>query len=160
MVSSVFWGKVENTVKNSVDSSVGIRDHWTLEKIHALPFFRLCYCTEMPISTFTRRVRTAYETIRELWLRALIFVTRPIVLRLLPDPYTEAGNVRVASKPTHASRVTMTEIIAAHHCNVKVAKENTVLISGVRWLTRYICKGSSQRRNHPGMDRYCCRYLS
>ncbi|KAL1933557.1 hypothetical protein VTP01DRAFT_7647 [Rhizomucor pusillus] len=96
----------------------------------------------MPISTFTRRVRTAYETIRELWLRALIFVTRPIVLRLLPDPYTEAGNVRVASKPTHASRVTMTEIIAAHHCNVK-GQANAGTILG--WID--IAAGISAKRH-------------
>ncbi|CEP11123.1 hypothetical protein [Parasitella parasitica] len=47
-----------------------------------------------------------------------MFVTQPVFQRLLPDPYTEAGNVRVDKKPAHVSRVTMTEIISPAQCNM------------------------------------------
>lgn len=63
----------------------------------------------------------AFELIRSLWLKTLLFVARPLIPRLLPDPYIAAGHERVASKPVHQSRVTMTEILAAQHCNAKVS---------------------------------------
>ncbi|RCH79829.1 hypothetical protein CU098_002192, partial [Rhizopus stolonifer] len=44
---------------------------------------------------------------------------QPLFQRLLPDPYTTAGNVRVNSKPAHESRVTMTEFISSSQCNLK-----------------------------------------
>lgn len=69
---------------------------------------------------FTYRLTAAFELIKSIWLRKVLYLTRPIMSRLLPDPYTQAGNVRVASKPAHESRVTMTEIIAHHHCNTRV----------------------------------------
>ena len=65
---------------------------------------------------FTR----AYELIRTLWVKIVFFIAEPIFPLLLPDPYTRAGNVRVEAKPAHESRITMTEIIAPHHCNVRV----------------------------------------
>lgn len=49
-----------------------------------------------------------------------MFVTQPVFQRLLPDPYTEAGNVRVDKKPAHVSRVTMTEIVSPAQCNMMV----------------------------------------
>ncbi|KAG0164609.1 Acyl-coenzyme A thioesterase 12 [Apophysomyces sp. BC1034] len=48
--------------------------------------------------------------------------------RLLPDPYTDAGNVRVISKPSYESRVTMTETVSPAHANVKgLAYAGTVM---------------------------------
>ncbi|KAJ8663899.1 hypothetical protein O0I10_000174 [Lichtheimia ornata] len=71
---------------------------------------------------------TAFELIRSLWLKTLLFVARPLIPRLLPDPYIAAGHERVASKPVHQSRVTMTEILAAQHCNAKgLANAGTIL---------------------------------
>ncbi|KAI9499649.1 HotDog domain-containing protein [Zychaea mexicana] len=61
----------------------------------------------------------AFDLIRNLWLRVILFIAAPVFPYLLPDPYTQAGNVRDESKPAHESRVTMTEIIAPHHCNVR-----------------------------------------
>jgi hypothetical protein len=49
-----------------------------------------------------------------------MFVAQPVFQRLLPDPYTEAGNVRQDAKPAHSSRITMTEIISPAQCNIKV----------------------------------------
>ncbi|KAI8148796.1 HotDog domain-containing protein [Fennellomyces sp. T-0311] len=62
---------------------------------------------------------SVFEFIRNLWVKVVLFIAEPIFPLILPDPYTRAGNVRVDSKPTHESRVTMTEIIAPHHCNVR-----------------------------------------
>lgn len=63
---------------------------------------------------------SAFESIRSMWIRSVMFVTQPVFQRLLPDPYTEAGNVRVDKKPAHVSRVTMTEIISPAQCNMLV----------------------------------------
>jgi hypothetical protein len=63
---------------------------------------------------------SAYEQIRSMWIRSVLFITQPVYQKLLPDPYTEAGNVRVDEKPAHASRITMTEIISPAQCNIKV----------------------------------------
>ncbi|KAG1153031.1 hypothetical protein G6F37_000007 [Rhizopus arrhizus] len=64
-------------------------------------------------------INSAYEQIRSLWIRTILFITHPIFQRLLPDPYTKAGNVRVDTKPAHASRITMTEIISPDQCDLK-----------------------------------------
>ncbi|ORE05884.1 Thioesterase/thiol ester dehydrase-isomerase [Rhizopus microsporus var. microsporus] len=64
-------------------------------------------------------VRSAFEQIRDLWIRTIVFITSPIFQRLLPDPYTKAGNVRDNTKPAHVSRVTMTEIISSQQCDLK-----------------------------------------
>ncbi|KAG2206609.1 hypothetical protein INT46_004857 [Mucor plumbeus] len=61
---------------------------------------------------------SAFDSIRSMWIRSVMFVTQPVFQRLLPDPYTEAGNVRVDKKPAHVSRVTMTEIISPAQCNM------------------------------------------
>ncbi|KAG2225866.1 hypothetical protein INT45_007110 [Circinella minor] len=66
-----------------------------------------------------RLFTSVYELIRTLWVKFIFFIAEPIFPLLLPDPYTRAGNVRVEAKPAHESRVTMTEIISPHHCNVK-----------------------------------------
>lgn len=63
---------------------------------------------------------TAFEQVRSMWIRSVMFVTQPVFQRLLPDPYTKAGNVRLDAKPAHASRITMTEIISPAQCNSKV----------------------------------------
>ncbi|KAI9483477.1 MAG: HotDog domain-containing protein [Benjaminiella poitrasii] len=62
---------------------------------------------------------SAFESIRSMWIRSVLFITQPVFQRLLPDPYTEAGNVRVNAKPANNSRVTMTEIISPAQCNIK-----------------------------------------
>ncbi|KAL0141838.1 HotDog domain-containing protein [Mucor lusitanicus] len=61
---------------------------------------------------------SAFESVRSMWIRSVMFVTQPVFQRLLPDPYTEAGNVRVDKKPAHVSRVTMTEIVSPAQCNM------------------------------------------
>lgn len=63
---------------------------------------------------------SAFDTVRSLWIRSVMFITQPIFQRLLPDPYTNAGHVRVGAKPAHESRITMTEIISPAQCNMKV----------------------------------------
>jgi hypothetical protein len=64
---------------------------------------------------------SAFERIRSMWIRSVMFVVQPVFQRILPDPYTENGNVRVDAKSAHVSRVTMTEIISPAHCNIKVS---------------------------------------
>ncbi|KAG1474644.1 hypothetical protein G6F56_000240 [Rhizopus delemar] len=64
-------------------------------------------------------INSAFEQIRSLWIRTILYITQPIFQRLLPDPYTKAGNVRVDTKPAHASRITMTEIISPDQCDLK-----------------------------------------
>jgi hypothetical protein len=72
---------------------------------------------------------SAFDTVRSMWIRSVMFVTQPIFQRLLPDPYTKAGNVRVEAKPAHESRITMTEIISPAQCNMKVLKsEHDIII--------------------------------
>ncbi|KAK4519781.1 uncharacterized protein ATC70_010023 [Mucor velutinosus] len=68
----------------------------------------------MPTSLYD----SAFESVRSMWIRSVMFVTQPVFQRLLPDPYTEAGNVRVDRKPAHVSRVTMTEIVSPAQCNM------------------------------------------
>ncbi|KAI8060223.1 HotDog domain-containing protein [Gongronella butleri] len=63
------------------------------------------------------RIQSAFDTLRALWVRAFLYITNPIFTRLLPDPYTNAGNIRATSKLTRESRVTMTEIVTSAHCN-------------------------------------------
>lgn len=70
----------------------------------------------MPSSAYD----SAFEHVRQMWIRSVLFVTQPVFQRLMPDPYTQAGNVRVDAKPAHASRITMTEIISPAQCNIKV----------------------------------------
>lgn len=72
----------------------------------------------MPSSVYD----SAFEHVRSMWIRSVLFVTQPVFQRLMPDPYTQAGNVRVDAKPAHASRITMTEIISPAQCNIKVIK--------------------------------------
>ncbi|KAI8582160.1 hypothetical protein K450DRAFT_269617 [Umbelopsis ramanniana AG] len=43
----------------------------------------------------------------------------PVISRFLPDPWTEAGNERVAEKSAFLSRVTMTEFISPSHADTK-----------------------------------------
>ncbi|KAG2204828.1 hypothetical protein INT47_004103 [Mucor saturninus] len=69
----------------------------------------------MPSSAYD----SAFEHVRQMWIRSVLFVTQPVFQRLMPDPYTQAGNVRVDAKPAHASRITMTEIISPAQCNIK-----------------------------------------
>ncbi|KAI8327454.1 HotDog domain-containing protein [Blakeslea trispora] len=60
-----------------------------------------------------------YDTVRNKCVEAFVFISQPIFQRMLPDPYTTAGHERVSSKPAHESRVTMTELVHASHCNLK-----------------------------------------
>ncbi|KAI9311684.1 HotDog domain-containing protein [Dichotomocladium elegans] len=70
----------------------------------------------------------AFELIRSLWLRTILFIVSPFMPRLLPDPYLAAGHERVQSKPVHESRITMTETIFPQHCNAKgLAHAGTIL---------------------------------
>jgi hypothetical protein len=88
-------------------------------------------------------INSAYEQIRSLWIRTILFITHPIFQRLLPDPYTKAGNVRVDTKPAHASRITMTEIISPDQCDLKVH------ISSIHFSLFYkICKLNDFRGLH------------
>ncbi|CAO3639910.1 unnamed protein product [Cunninghamella blakesleeana] len=87
-------------------------------------------------------IKTAFESIRALWLRAFLYISNPIFKLLLPDPYTNAGHERVTTKYMHESRVTMTEIVTSSHVNsIGVCFAGSIL----SWID--ICAGIAAKRH-------------
>ncbi|KAI9029939.1 HotDog domain-containing protein [Phycomyces nitens] len=63
-----------------------------------------------------------------IWAKVVYFVSQTLLRFILPDPYIEAGNIRVNEKPMYESRVTMTEIISPAHASLKgLAYAGTIL---------------------------------
>ncbi|KAI8992248.1 HotDog domain-containing protein [Pilobolus umbonatus] len=90
------------------------------------------------------------EKAKKIWMKGVMTVAQPVVQRLLPDPYTEAGQIRMDGKAAHVSRVTMTEIITHAQCNIKgFAFAGTILA----WIDIAAGIAAKKHANAPAVTR-------